>query len=974
MYINGKKINALLDTGSSVSLIKESSVANLGLPEVSPASVSAKGITGHECELNGLTYGNIKIGKHKFRNQPFHVIKQCAYDCLVGLDIMSEFGYITLNFQNKQLFLHSKPPRIREQVIPLRHLPGDPVEPSPEEEREEISTVVTTDTRVTLDTPLLLPPRSHIVCHVNVHQARKSEVCYSPNPDFLASHEVWAAHSVNKVTKAGIPILLLNPSDKLKTIPKGTQLGRVEKVRPPVISKAPAAVNILSLPVKKKGAENESIEQKIQELDLSASILTPAEQKAFREFLLRNKEVFAIHSADLGSYTGYEHTINTGDHPPIHSRPYRVPYAHKEEVRRQIQELVDNKIIEPTNSPWASPMLLVKKKDGTMRLCCDFRRLNAITTFSVFPLPNMEAILDQLARAKYYSTMDMQSGFWQLPMAKADRAKTAIVTEDGQYQWLRMPMGLSGAPSSYQCAMNQVLAGLQPHTALIYIDDLVCHSETFDGHLQDLQKVFDRFMEVGLKIKLKKCTWATPSISFLGVTVSAKGIECDQSKVAAVKEMSAPHDMKAVRRFLGMCGYHRRHIPDFAILAKPLFALLKKDTPFLWTDKCQLAFETLKSRLCEAPVLAFPDPRKDYILEMDGSLLGLGACLSQVQDDGSTRPLSYISRTLVAAEKNYASSELECAAVIYALKKFRHYCLGSRVLCITDNSAVSYIMRTKTPSGRLARWSLLLQDFNITFKHRPGTENHVADCLSRAPINAVLPDEPSQREPHPDKALLPSKKRLVEEQKADSKLGPIVTFLSLGTLPTEPEASKEVERQSAFYMVLNGLLYRKGDDEERMLAVPLALVPAVLFAYHESMFANHPGAARMFESIKLKYHWPSLAKDVKAHVKACMQCQRRKPLTRSMEPRAGNLIARRPFELISMDLQELPVTPEGNRHLLVMVDYFTRYVEAVPLKDKSAAVTAEAFMSEWVSRHGVPETVLTDNAPNFTSPDMKKTV
>ena len=206
-----------------------------------------------------------------------------------------------------------------------------------------------------------------------------------------------------------------------------------------------------------------------------------------------------------------------------------------------------------------------------------------------------------------------------------------------------------------------------------------------------------------------------------------------------------------------------------------------------------------------------------------------------------------------------------------------------------DNSAVSYIMRTKTHSGRLARWSLLLQDFNITFKHRPGTENHVADCLSWAPINAVQPDEPSQREPHPDKALLPSKKRLVEEQKADSKLGPIVTLLSLGTLPTEPEASKEVERQSAFYMVLNGLLYRKGDDEERMLAVPLALVPAVLFAYHESMFTNHPGAARMFESIKLKYHWPSLAKDVKAHVKACMQCQRRKPLTRSMEPRAGNL-------------------------------------------------------------------------------------
>ena len=544
----------------------------------------------------------------------------------------------------------------------------------------------------------------------------------------------------------------------------------------------------------------------------------------------------------MGSYTGYEHTINTGDHPPIHSRPYRVPYAHKEEVKRQIQELVVDNIIEPTNSPWASPILLVKKKDGSMRLCCDFRRLNAVTTFSVFPLPNMEAILDQLARARYYSTMDMQSGFWQLPMAKEDRAKTAIVTEDGQYQWLCMPMGLSGAPSSYQCAMNQVLAGLQPHTALIYIDDLICRSETFEGHLEDLQKVFNCFKGVGLKIKLKKCVWATPSVSFLGVTVSSKGIKCDESKVAAVRDMEPPKDVKGVRRFLGMCGYHRRHIQDFAIIARPIFSLLKKDTPFVWTDKCTLTFTTLKERLCTAPVLAFPHPRRDYILETDGSLLGLGACLSQKQVDGSIRPLSYISRTLAPAERNYASSELECAAVIYALKKFRHYCLGSNMLCITDNLAVSYIMHTKIPSGRLARWSLLLQDFQITFKHRPGMENHVADCLSRAPINALVPESVKNPTPRPEKSLLPTKALLPKQ------LAPIFNFLSSGNLPDDPIIQKDIQKRAVDYLLINGLLYFVQDDDTHLLAVPLSLVPAILFAYHESMFSNHPGAAKMYET------------------------------------------------------------------------------------------------------------------------------
>ena len=355
------------------------------------------------------------------------------------------------------------------------------------------------------------------------------------------------------------------------------------------------------------------------------------------------------------------------------------------------------------------------------------------------------------------------------------------------------------------------------------------------------------------------------------------------------------------------------------------------------------------------------------------SLVGLGACLSQQQEDGTVRPLAFISRTLTTGEKSYASSELECAAVIYALKKFRHYCLGSPVLCITDNSAVSYIMKTKTPSGRLARWSLLLQDFNIVFKHRPGTENHTADCLLRAPINALLPNVPPEASFHrPEKSLLPTKTRMVDEQNKDEKLGPIIAFKTRGELPKDPIFQKKVEREASHFVYINGLLYKLRENNKRLLAIPRALVPTMLFAFHESMFSNHPGAAKMVQNMSLRYYWENMAADAKAHAKNCLQCQRRKPLTRSMEPKAGNFTTSKPYELISMDLQELPVTEAGHKHLLVIVDFFSHYVEAVPLKDKSAAVTANAFMSEWVCRHGVPEAILTDNAPNFVSPDMKK--
>ena len=472
--------------------------------------------------------------------------------------------------------------------------------------------------------------------------------------------------------------------------------------------------------------------------------LPTTESDQLRTILTEYADTFTQSDADLGSTNVVSHSIKTGDHSPIRQPPRRIPFA----LRRKVEEMVDNLlrqgVIWPSKSPWTSPIVLVAKKDGSTRFCVDYRRLNAITKMGVFQLPRIDDSLVLLSMTKYFSTLDLASGYWQVAMDEESREKTAFVTHSGLYEFVVMPFGLCNAPATFQRLMETVLADLIRDKCIVYIDDILVMGETLEDHLHNLKRVLQRLTEAGLKLKPAKCHFLQKKVEYMGHIVSAEGIAPDPRKVDAVRHFPQPDDHKRLRSFLGLASYYRRFIQDFSVVANPLFDLTPKNAPFVWTQLCEEAFGRLKELMTGAPTLAFPDFARAFILETDASGEGLGAVLAQKLDDGAVHPIAYASRTLQPHERNYGVTELEALGVVWAVKHFRPYLYGHRCEVYTDHEALKSLLNTPHPSGKLAKWGLALQELDLDIRYPPGRKNSNADALSRSPISgsSVDADQP----------------------------------------------------------------------------------------------------------------------------------------------------------------------------------------------------------------------------------------
>ena len=601
--------------------------------------------------------------------------------------------------------------------------------------------------------------------------------------------------------------------------------------------------------------------QLLEMLDLHIEHLPEEHQRTLKDLLVKHSDIFALNATELGKTELMSHHIDTGDHPPIRQPLRKTPFSLRKKINEMVTEMLDMGIIKQSSSLWASPVVLVKKKDGTMRFCVDYRKLNHITKPDVYPLPRIDDTLEQLAGAKYFSTRYMASGYWQVPMDSTSQEKTAFSTYAGLYEFNKMPFGLVNAPATFQRLMEIALAGLTQDCCLTYLDDVLVIGRSIEEHNQNLVKVFDCLRDAGLRLKQPtKCKLAQRSVEYLGHIVSEEGVRTDPKKLQAVNEYPTPTDVKSLRSFLGLASYYCRFIPNFVKTAGPLYTLTKKDVEFAWTPQSQIVFEKLKKLLTSAPVLAFPDFSVPFILETDASLQGLGAVLALQQlSDKLVRPIAYASRCLQPHEKNYGITELEGLGVVWAVKHFRPYIYGQHCDIYTDHEALKSLLNTPQPSGKLARWGMAIQELDVRILHRTGRSNTNADALSHPPIGEEN-KETHTTVPFGIIAAINAGKSTVQEddlpnrQRNDPKLLELIKFLETGTLPADEKQARVLALTKSQFHIEGGVLYHIESDGTYRVIPPTTSRQELFEQAHGGTFGSHLRDAKVFSELR-KHCW-----------------------------------------------------------------------------------------------------------------------
>ena len=662
------------------------------------------------------------------------------------------------------------------------------------------------------------------------------------------------------------------------------------------------------------------------------------EQRVVLQTLCKYADAFSASDTDLGCTHLVYHSINTGDARPIRQPPRKVPLAFADEEKKVIQQMEENGIIRKSNSPWASPLCLVRKKNGKVRPCVDYRRLNTVTKQDAFPLPRTQDLLDAVAGAKYFSTFDLTAGYHQVPMDPDDIQKTAFVTKYGLYEFLTMPFGMTCAPATFQRLMELALQGLQWNICLIYLDDVIVYGSTVVEHMSRVEQVLQRIKEAGMKLKPEKCNLLQEEVEFLGHVINEKGVMPNPDNVAKLIQMETPTNLSAVRRMIGLGSYYRRFIPGFSNIVRPLVELTKKDVKFHWSPECQIAFEQLKLFLKSANIMAYPRNEGQFVLDTDASDYAIGAVLSQEQD-GEERVIAYGSHTMGKSEKNYCVTDKELLALRFFIEYYKQYLLGRKFVVRTDHQALVWLFKLKEPKGRIARWLEILSPYDFTVEYRMGTKHSNADTMSRCfnPRNCECATmEVDNMENLPLKCgpcnkcrrrtvqmmgemigrreksrkieegqnnevravstrskgtelgkplLYVSRQEVQEKQKGDPGIGVIYQWVIRNEKPTYQEVCKMNPDIRHYWQmweslaIKDNLLYklfhtRNGISTYYQLLVPAALRSTILHHMHSDIIGGHHGVKETYSRLKQKYYWYEAKQDVLLWVRKCDTCAR----------------------------------------------------------------------------------------------------
>ena len=784
----------------------------------------------------------------------------------------------------------------------------------------------------------------------------------------------------------------------------------------PVTGTTGPVEKLVEKPVAIAGVTDKDTDHLKELFDSLKETLPDMKRRKAERFLQDHSDVFSKSEYDLGRTDLIKHTIDTGTNKPFKQQLRRHPMAYLPIIDEHVEEMVAHGIVEPTTSPWSSNVVLVRKQDGSLRFCVDFRTLNNLTFKDSYPLPRIDTCFDALGGAKYFSTLDLRSGYWQVQLDKESSEKTAFVTRKGVYKFNVLAFGLSNAPAIFQRLMDLVLAGLTWQICLAFLDDIIVMSETFEQHLERLALVFDRLREANLKLKPSKCHLFQRKVKFLGSVVSDVGIEPDPDKVSAVKDWPIPKNLTELRAFVALASYYRRHILHFADIARPLHALTKRNEPFVWGHRQQEAFQELKNRLTSAPVLSAPLPEGEYIVDTDASDGALGAVLQQRQD-GIIKVIAYASRVLSSAEQSYCTTRKELLAIIFGLKTFRHYLLVIPFTLRTDHAALTSLMKTPEPVGQQARWLDLLAEYNFTILHRAGISHGNADGLSRRPCGdkkcrrsdcaEIYDDEghDSGKEDQKRNACKVLRSDQIEtviakhavfavkntsypcglsleivrsEQKKDLTLSMIrvlmETVVDKNNWRPVDEYGMGVTHlwsQVRSLEVVNDILHRNFEASDGTILYQQVLVPGPLrknfLAWvHDDPTSGHFGVQKTQAKLQNYAYWPGWRKDVELYVRRCDVCCRYRRGPKYKQGTLQNAPGLAVMQKFHCDLTgPHPRSKNGFVYLLTGICCFTKYLITVPIRDKTALTVAKALVKNVYLIYGAVELQIHDQGTEF---------
>lgn len=935
--VNGNPLEAFVDLGSEVTLLKLSYLTRLGLSH-DRIPTTMKGFGNHLVQSIGSTSVNMSIDGVD-ATVMCRIVDDSFLDkpLLVGQTFSEQPHVIVYKDTNKLQFLHTN------NVLP-NFLEND----------DRLETIRVLD-------------HCYLYGAASVRVATKS--LYSGSVIMGTKlvgklNEQFLIHGGAYEVKLGTFFVLITPCVIPCHLQENFVCARAERVQN--VYKIGGTAEAPLVPISNQPIDPNCSDLLDESLIRMGDSVCDSDRNKLIELLHKYKECFSNNLSDLGCTNITEMKIELNNQRPVVYRPYRLSYHEREKVRAMIDEMLQAGVIRESISNYASPIILVRKKDGGIRLCVDYRQLNSVTVKERYPIPVIEDELARLAGQAWFITLDLMSGYYQVPIAEESKHLTAFVTPDGQYEYNRMPFGLANAPAVFQRMMNHVLGPARFNKATVYIDDLLIFGRTPSECMERFEEVLILLQKANLKLNLTKCSFLQNKIEYLGFEISSSGMRPGKAKIQSVIDFPRPENVHGVRQFLGLVSYFRKFIQNFAQLAHPITKLLKKHSNWEWSDDQEMSFRTLKEKLTDRPVLAIYDPTADTELHTDASRIGVGGILLQRPEgsEGSFHPVAYYSRQTTPEERSFHSYELETLAVVCALKKLRVYLLGKPFKIVTDCSALRSTFGKRDLIPRIARWWLALQEFDCTVEYRSGSKMGHADALSRNPI---IDESTLNPERYPSVMVINDDDWLLTLQLGDPELRRICDIVSSDIDPKGVEYIKE-----NYVLRDNKLFRREGRNEDSVRwVVPKGARWQVCKRNHDDI--GHVGFEKTFERIKRNYWFSKMKKFVKKYVEACIDCAYAKNATNCREGLLHPIEkVAKPFHTLHIDhLGPFVKSKRGNTHILTVVDSFTKFLFVKPVRNTNTQNVIKV-LQDIFDTFRAPDRLISDRGSCFTSHAFKR--